>query len=90
MTPSSLRGWRLSELGVKNVEQSGTSALMGRAFRYMNSTFLNASHLSRIRVSARAQISSRRCQSVELRASRETSSPSTIPARPRLTSVTRR
>ena len=36
----------------------------------------------------RAQISSRRCQSVELRASRETSSPSTMPARPMPTSAT--
>jgi hypothetical protein len=37
---------------------------------------------SRIKVSVSAQISSNRCQSVELRASRESSKPSTIPARP--------
>ena len=43
---------------------------------------------SRIRVPVRAQISSRRCQSLELRARRETSRPSTIPTRPMLTSVT--
>ena len=41
-------------------------------------------------VSPSAQSSSSRCQSVLLRASRDTSSPSTIPTRPRLTSVTRR
>ena len=43
---------------------------------------------SRISVSVSAQISSSRCQSVELRASRETSSPSTMPARPSPTSAT--
>src|SRR3972149_3329821 len=39
-------------------------------------------------VSVSAQISSNRCQSVELRARRETSSPSTMPARPSPTSAT--
>ena len=37
-----------------------------------------------------AQISSSRCQSALLRASRETSRPNTIPARPMLTSATSR
>jgi hypothetical protein len=37
-----------------------------------------------------AQISSSRCQSALLRASRETSRPNTIPARPMLASATRR
>ena len=41
-------------------------------------------------VSVSAQISSSRCQSVELRARRETSRPSTIPAWPMPTSATRR
>ena len=45
---------------------------------------------SQIRVSVRAQISSSRCQSALLRASRDTSRPSTIPARPMPTSATRR
>src|SRR5271157_601927 len=45
---------------------------------------------SRMSVSLSAQSSSSRCQSVLLRASRDTSNPSTIPTRPRLTSVTRR
>jgi hypothetical protein len=36
------------------------------------------------------QISSSRCQSALLRASRDTSNPSTIPARPMLTSATSR
>ena len=38
----------------------------------------------------RAQISSKRCQSIEFRANRDASNPSTIPPRPRLTSVTSR
>src|SRR6266511_1817011 len=38
----------------------------------------------------RAQISSSRCQSALFLASRDTSRPSTIPARPMLTSATRR
>jgi hypothetical protein len=37
-----------------------------------------------------ALMSINRCQSVELRANRDTSRPSTIPARPKLTSVTSR
>src|SRR2546427_4251456 len=41
-------------------------------------------------VSVSAQISSRRCQSDELRARRETSKPRTIPTRPMPTSVTTR
>src|SRR6266852_2930433 len=45
---------------------------------------------SRMSVSARAQISRSRCQSVELRARRETSSPITSPTRPRPTSATNR
>jgi len=45
---------------------------------------------SRISVSAKAQISRRRCQSVELRARRDTSRPMTIPARPSPTSLTSR
>ena len=45
---------------------------------------------SRTSVSVSAQISNSRCQSLEFRASRETSRPITIPARPRLTSVTKR
>ena len=44
---------------------------------------------SRMRVSVWAQICSSRCQSALLRASREHSRPSTIPARPRDTSATR-
>src|SRR5215216_462184 len=43
-----------------------------------------------MRVPVRAQISSRWCQSLELRASRETSSPSTSPTWPRPTSATSR
>src|SRR6266567_892672 len=43
---------------------------------------------SRISVLVKAHSSINRCQSVELRANRETSSPKTIPARPMLTSVT--
>ena len=45
---------------------------------------------SQIRVPDMAQISSSRCQSALLRASRDTSRPSTIPARPMPTSATRR
>jgi resolvase-like protein len=45
---------------------------------------------SRINVPAITQISSNLCQSVLLRARRETSRPSTIPARPMPTSATRR
>ena len=45
---------------------------------------------SRMSVSASAHNSRSLCQSVELRASRDTSRPSTIPTRPRLTSVTSR
>ena len=44
--------------------------------------------LIQIRVSVSAQISSSRCQSIELRAKRETSKPITSPARPRPTSRT--
>ena len=45
---------------------------------------------SQISVPDMAQISSSRCQSALLRASRETSRPNTIPAWPMLTSATRR
>ena len=45
---------------------------------------------SQISVPDMAQISSSRCQSALLRASRDTSRPSTIPARPMPTSATRR
>ncbi len=41
-------------------------------------------------VSLNAQISNRRCQSLEFRASRETSSPMTTPTRPSPTSATSR
>jgi hypothetical protein len=45
---------------------------------------------SKMSVSASAQISSNRCQSVELRARRETSRPITNPTRPSPTSATSR
>ncbi len=51
---------------------------------------LKSAVLERVSVSVIEQSSSSRCQSVELRARRETSRPSTMPARPRPTSVTSR
>jgi hypothetical protein len=46
MTPSSLRGWRLSDDRIRNVEQKRASAPIGEPFSHVSSTFLNASHLS--------------------------------------------
>ena len=66
------------------------SGMVNRQLLLQNEYLIAENRILRAHLSVSAQISSSRCQSVLFRASRETSRPNTIPARPRLTSVTSR
>ena len=72
------------------MDQAATEQILGAADPVAAGIEAAVPSSSQIRVADMAQICSSRCQSALLRASRETSSPNTIPARPMLTSATSR